>query len=151
MLNPVYLFINRRSDRTRRLMKLTEQSIETNKPKLLLIISGLVIAILSPVIVLPRINHPFFVYRTSIHLASITISIFLIVVSILTYKRTRSIKILYTTVAFLSLLVVELIFLLQIVDGSNRIMVPLAYSELPHIFLLTMLALFGIGVLRVDK
>jgi len=41
--------------------------------------------------------------------------------------------------------------LLQIVDGSNRIMVPLAYSELPHIFLLTMLALFGIGVLRVDK
>lgn len=151
MLNPVYLLINRRSDRSGRSLKLTGQSIETNKAKLLLTISGLVIAILLPVIILPRINHPFFVYRTSIHLASINISIFLIIVSVLTYKRTRSIKILYTTVAFLSLLIVELIFLLQIVDGSNRIMVPLAYSELPHIFLLTMLALFGIGVLRVDK
>jgi hypothetical protein len=132
-------------------MGFTGQSIETNKAKLLLLISGLVVAIFLPAAILPRINHPFLVYRTSIHLASIAISVFLIVVSILTYRRTGSVKILYTSVAFLSLLVVEMIFLLQIVDGSNRIMIPLAYSELPHIFLLTMLALFGIGVLRVEK
>jgi hypothetical protein len=151
MLIPIYSLINRRSDRPKHLIKLAGQPIESNKAKLLLTITGLVIAILLPVIILPRINHPFFVYRTSIHLASITISIFLIVVSILTYRRTGSIKVLYTTIAFLSLLVVEFIFLLQIVDGSNRIMVPLAYSELPHILLLTMLALFGMGVLKVDK
>jgi len=48
-------------------------------------------------------------------------------------------------------MVVELIFLLQIIDGSNRIMIPMAYTELPHILLLSMLALFGLGVLRVEK
>lgn len=150
---PLYLLFNRRRRpyRSRDLMGFTGKSIEANKAKLLLLISGLVVAVFLPLAILPRINHPFFVYRTSIHLASIAISVFLIVVSILTYRRTGSVKILYTSVAFLSLLVVEMIFLLQIIDGSNRIMIPLAYSELPHILLLTMLALFGIGVLRVEK
>jgi Mn2+/Fe2+ NRAMP family transporter len=84
-------------------------------------------------------------------MASIIISVFLIVVSILTYRRTGSIKILYTSIAFLSLLVVESIFLLQIIDSSSRIMIPMVYTEVPHILLLAMLALFGLGVLRVEK
>ena len=147
---PIYLLIIQRS-RSRPITKFTGQLVEANKVKLLLIISGFIVGVFLPTAILPQINHPFFVYRISLHLASIAISIFLIVVSFLTYRRTRSIKILYTSVAFLSLLVVELIFLLQIVDGSHRIMIPIVYSELPHIFLLTMLALFGIGVLRVEK
>ncbi|MDP9289236.1 MAG: hypothetical protein M3P08_13710 [Thermoproteota archaeon] len=122
-----------------------------SKPKLFLIISVLTIAVLLPSAILPYINHPVFVYRISLHVASIIISVFLIVVSILTYRRTGSIKILYTSIAFLSLLVVESIFLLQIIDSSSRIMIPMAYRELPHILLLAMLALFGLGVLRVEK
>jgi len=122
-----------------------------SKPKLFLIISVLTIAVLLPSAILPYINHPVFVYRISLHVASIIISVFLIVVSILTYRRTGSIKILYTSIAFLSLLVVELIFLLQIMPGTSRIMIPMAYRELPHILLLAMLALFGLGVLRVEK
>ena len=128
-----------------------KQTFMPSKPKLFLIITTLTTAVLIPAAILPHINHPYFVYRISIHIASIIISVFLIVVSILTYRRTGSIKILYTSVAFLSLLVVELIFLLQIIDGSGRIMIPVAYTELPHIFLLSMLALFGLGVLRVEK
>jgi len=122
-----------------------------SKPKLFLIISVLTIAVLLPSAILPYINHPVFVYRISLHVASIIISVFLIVVSILTYRRTGSIKILYTSIAFLSLLVVESIFLLQIIDSSSRIMIPMAYRELPHILLLAMLALFGLGLLRVEK
>jgi hypothetical protein len=122
-----------------------------SKPKLFLIISVLTIAVLLPSAILPYINHPVFVYRISLHVASIILSVFLIVVSILTYRRTGSIKILYTSIAFLSLLVVESIFLLQIIDSSSRIMIPMAYRELPHILLLAMLALFGLGVLRVEK
>ena len=127
------------------------QRVMVSKPKLFLIISVLTIAVLLPSAILPYINHPVFVYRISLHVASIIISVFLIVVSILTYRRTGSIKILYTSIAFLSLLVVELIFLLQIMPGTSRIMIPMAYRELPHILLLAMLALFGLGVLRVEK
>jgi hypothetical protein len=127
------------------------QRVMVSKPKLFLIISLLTIAVLVPSAILPYIDHPFFVYRISLHMASIIISVFLIVVSILTYRRTGSIKILYTSIAFLSLLVVESIFLLQIIDSGSRIMIPVAYRELPHILLLVMLALFGLGVLRVEK
>jgi hypothetical protein len=128
-----------------------KQTFMPSKPKLFLIITTLTTAVLLPAAILSHIIHPYFVYRISIHIASIIISLFLIVVSIFTYNRTGSIKILYTSVAFLSLMVVELIFLLQIIDGSSRIMIPMAYMELPHILLLSMLALFGIGVLKVEK
>ena len=128
-----------------------KQTFMPSKPKLFLIVTALTTGVLVPAAILPHINHPYFVYRISIHIASIIISLFLIVVSILTFRRTGSIKILYTSVAFLSLLVVEVIFLLQLIPGTSRIMIPVAYRELPHILLLIMLALFGLGVLRVEK
>ena len=148
---PIYSLFIYRSYPTLQSAKGMKQTFMVSKPKLFLIISALTTAVLLPVAILPHINHPFFVYRISLHMASIIISVFLIVVSILTYRRTGSIKILYTSIAFLSLLVVELIFLLQIMPGTSRIMIPMAYRELPHILLLVMLALFGLGVLRVEK
>lgn len=148
---PIYSLIIYRSYPALQSASIKIQRVMVSKPKLFLIISLLTIAVLVPSAILPYINHPFFVYRISLHMASITISVFLIVVSILTYRRTGSIKILYTSIAFLSLLVVESIFLLQIIDSSSRIMIPMAYRELPHILLLAMLALFGLGVLRVEK
>ena len=148
---PIYSLFIYRSYPTLQSAKGMKQTVMVSKPKLFLIISALTTAVLLPVAILPHINHPFFVYRISLHMASIIISVFLIVVSILTYRRTGSIKILYTSIAFLSLLIVELIFLLQIMPGTSRIMIPMAYRELPHILLLVMLALFGLGVLRVEK
>jgi hypothetical protein len=148
---PIYSLIIYRSYPALQSAWVKIQRVMVSKPKLFLIISLLTIAVLVPSAILPYIDHPFFVYRISLHMASIIISVFLIVVSILTYRRTGSIKILYTSIAFLSLLVVESIFLLQIIDSSSRIMIPMAYRELPHILLLAMLALFGLGVLRVEK
>jgi len=57
----------------------------------------------------------------------------------------------YTTVGFLSLLVVELLFLLQAMPGTSRVMHRGIYLGLPHILLLLMLTLFGVGVLKVEK
>ena len=151
VFTPIYSLFIYRSYPTLQSAKGMKQTVMVSKPKLFLIISALTTAVLLPVAILPHINHPFFVYRISLHMASIIISVFLIVVSILTYRRTGSIKILYTSIAFLSLLIVELIFLLQIMPGTSRIMIPMAYRELPHILLLVMLALFGLGVLRVEK
>jgi len=151
VLMPIYSLFIYRSYPTLQSPRGMKQTVMFSKPKLFLIISALTTAVLLPVAILPHINHPFFVYRISLHVTSIIISVFLIVVSILTYRRTGSIKVLYTSIAFLSLLVVESIFLLQIIDSSSRIIIPMVYTELPHILLLVMLALFGLGVLRVEK
>jgi hypothetical protein len=52
---------------------------------------------------------------------------------------------------FLSLSVVELIFLFDATGDVGEIALPLIHIELPHIILLAMVALFGIGVLKVNK
>jgi hypothetical protein len=147
---PIYSLVHRpyRSSKSPTSMK---QIPRSSKSKLFLIIAALSTAVLLPIAILPHINQPYLVYRSSIHVISIIISIFLVVVSILTYRRTGSIKILYTSVAFLSLLVVELIFLLQIIPGSSELMLPTPIRMLPYTFLLVMLALFGLGVLRVER
>ncbi|MFZ0514374.1 MAG: hypothetical protein WAM14_22410 [Candidatus Nitrosopolaris sp.] len=148
---PIYSFVVHSSYRSSKSARSMKQTPRVSKSKLFLIISALTTAVFLPVAILPHINQPFLVYRSSIHVASIIISVFLIIVSILTYRRTGSIKILYTSVAFLSLLVVECIFLLQIMPDTSRIMLPMPVRMLPYTFLLIMLALFGLGVLRVEK
>jgi hypothetical protein len=147
---PIYSLVHRpyRSSKSPTSMK---QIPRASKLKLFLIIAALSTAVLLPIAILPHINQPYLVYRSSIHVISIIISIFLVVVSILTYRRTGSIKILYTSVAFLSLLVVELTYLLQIIPSTTELMLPMPIRMLPYTFLLVMLALFGLGVLRVEK
>ncbi|MGB6594497.1 MAG: hypothetical protein WBE68_23600 [Candidatus Nitrosopolaris sp.] len=49
-----------------------------SKSKLFLIISILTSAVFLPAAILPHINNPYLAYSSSIHVASITISIFLI-------------------------------------------------------------------------
>ena len=148
---PIYSFVVNRSYRSSKSARFMKQTPRVSKSKLFLIISALTTAVFLPIAILPHINQPYLVYRSSIHVASIIISVFLIIVSILTYRRTGSIKILYTSVAFLSLLMVECIFLLQIMPGTSRIMIPMPIRMLPYTFLLIMLALFGLGVLRVER
>lgn len=147
---PIYSYVHR-PHRPSKAPTSMKQIPRASKSKLFLIIAALSTAVLLPIAILPHINQPYLVYRSSIHVISIIISIFLVVVSILTYRRTGSIKILYTSVAFLSLLVVELIFLLQIIPGSSELMLPMPIRMLPYTFLLVMLALFGLGVLRVER
>jgi hypothetical protein len=147
---PIYYLVHSpyRSSNSPTTMK---QIPRASKSKLFLIIAALSTAVLLPIAILPHINQPYLVYRSSIHVISIIISIFLVVVSILTYRRTGSIRILYTSVAFLSLLVVELIYLLQVIPGTSELMLLMPIRMLPYTFLLVMLALFGLGVLRIER
>jgi len=124
--------------------------IIVSKPKLLGLISIITFAIFVPLII-PHIHRPHLIYFISMHVASITISIFLIVASLLAYHRTNSGKILYTTIGFSSLLIVELLFLLEVIPGTSSAMQRGIYVGLPHMLLLLMLTLFGLGVLKVEK
>lgn len=103
---PIYSFVIHRSCSTSKSARSMKQVSRASKSKLFLIISALTTAVLIPIALLPHSDQPYLVYRSSIHVVSIMISIFLVIVSIFTYRRTGSIKILYTSVAFLSLLVV---------------------------------------------
>jgi hypothetical protein len=122
-----------------------------SKPVLLGLITVLVVGLVAPLIV-PHVAHPSMIYHIILHLAGLTIAIFLSIVSILAYSRNRTARMLLMTVGFMSLALVEFFYLLQagaIVIG--QIIIPAVNIELSHLILLIMVGLFGLGILKVNK
>ncbi len=122
-----------------------------SKPKLFAIISIAVVAILSVPVILPHITHQYMIYHILLHIGSMIVAIFLSTVSILAYRRTGSIRVLMMTFGFLSLTVVESLSLLAATGNVSNPIIPGVNVEISHIFLLGMVALFGLGVLKVDR
>ena len=54
------------------------------------------------------------------------------------------------SLGFMSLVVVETLFLFYAARGIQDILVPVVNIELPHVILFAMLTLFGIGILKVN-
>ena len=55
------------------------------------------------------------------------------------------------TLGFLSLVVIELLYLFYATVNIEEIIIPIVQIELPHIILFAMLAMFGIGVFKVNS
>ena len=122
-----------------------------SKPILLGLITALVVGVVAP-LVIPHVAHPSMIYHILLHMAGLTIAIFLSIVSVLAYSRNATTRMLLMGVGFMSLALVELFYLLQaggIVIG--QVIIPAVNIELSHIILLIMVSLFGLGVLKVNK
>jgi hypothetical protein len=122
-----------------------------SKPVLLGLITALVVGAVAP-LVIPHVAHPSMIYHILLHMAGLTIAIFLSIVSILAYSRNTTARMLLMAVGFLTLALVELFYLLQaggVVRG--QVIIPAVNIELSHIILLIMVSLFALGVLKVNK
>src|ERR687897_3923578 len=120
-----------------------------SKSVLLGLTTALVVGIVAP-LVIPHATHPSMIYHIILHMAGLTIAIFLSIVSSLAYSRNTTARMLLMAVGFMSLALVELFYLLQaggIVIG--QVIIPAVTIELSHILLLIMVSLFGLGVLKV--
>jgi hypothetical protein len=113
--------------------------------------TALVVGVVAP-LVIPHATHPSMIYHILLHIAGLTIAIFLSIVSVLAYSRNTTTRMVLMAVGFMSLALVELFYLLQaggIVIG--QVIIPAVNIELSHIILLIMVSLFGLGVLKVKK
>jgi hypothetical protein len=122
-----------------------------SKPILLGLTTALVVGVVAP-LVIPHATHPSMIYHILLHIAGLTIAIFLSIVSVLAYSRNTTTRMVLMAVGFMSLALVELFYLLQaggIVIG--QVIIPAVNIELSHILLLIMVSLFGLGVLKVNK
>jgi hypothetical protein len=122
-----------------------------SKPLLLGLITALVVGVVAPLVV-PHATHPSMIYHILLHMAGLTIAIFLSIVSLLAYSRNTTTRMLLMAVGFMSLALVEFVYLLQaggIVVG--QFIIPAVNIELSHVILLIMVSLFGLGVLKVNK
>jgi hypothetical protein len=121
-----------------------------SKPILLGLITAIVIGVVAP-LVLPHLAHPSMAYHIILHIASLTVAIFLGVVSIFAYSRNTTSRLLFMTLGFIALAVVEFLYLLSAIGAGSIIDISAIGIELPHVILLIMLALFALGVLRVAR
>jgi len=123
----------------------------TSKPILLGLITALVLGVVAP-LVIPHAAHPSMIFHIILHMAGLTIAIFLSIVSFLAYSRNTTTRMLLMAVGFMTLALVEFFYLLQ-AGGITvvQVIIPTINIELSHIILLVMVSLFGLGVLKVNK
>jgi hypothetical protein len=91
------------------------------------------------------------IYHILLHISSLIIGVFLSAVSVVAYLRNQSARLLFMTFGFLSLVVVEIFYLLSSAQGIRDIIFPVTEIELTHIILLTMLTLFVVGVFKMNN
>jgi hypothetical protein len=125
--------------------------ITDSKPKLFVIISIVVISLLALPVILPHIRHQSMIYHISLHIISLIIAVFLSSVSILAFNRNRNARMLFMTLGFALLAVIETLYLFHATANLEDVIIPIVDVELSHIILLVMLTLFGVGVLKVNK
>ena len=121
-----------------------------SKPILLGLVTALVVGIAAPLIT-PHITHPTMIYHIMLHIASLTIAVFLTIVSVLAYSRNTSTRLLFMTLGFIALAAVEFLYLLDTAEIISVFDISTLGIELPHVILLVMLAMFSLGVLKVNK
>jgi hypothetical protein len=122
-----------------------------SKPVLLGVITIVVTGVASPFL-LSHVTHPSMIFHILLHMAGLTVAIFLSTVSVLAYSRNKTTRMLLMTAGFVTLAVVELLYLLQ-AGGIyvGQFTIPVANIEISHMVLLMMVSLFGLGVLKVNK
>jgi hypothetical protein len=123
------------------------QEKSVSKPMLLGLTAAIIIVVITP-LVIPHISHPSMIYHILLHLASMIIAAFLGLVSYLAYKRVQGTRILLMTIGFMALSAAEILYFLDAMDIFPMAHLPITSIELPHVILLVMLTLFGVGVLK---
>jgi predicted membrane chloride channel (bestrophin family) len=121
-----------------------------SKPTLLALITALVIGVVAP-LVMPHLAHPSMIYHITLHIASLTIAVFLSIVSLLAYRRSTGARLLFMTLGFMTLATAEFLYLLDATNMIGLFDISTLNIELPHVIFLVMLAMFGLGVLKVNK
>jgi hypothetical protein len=132
-------------------VRLRLYNIISSRPKLLAIITLVITAILAVPVILPHITDTSTIYHILLHLASLIIAIFLGIVSILAYLRNRNYRLLFMMFAFVSLSIIEAMYLFDVSSNIEDIVIPGVDIEVSHVIFLVTLTLFGLGVFWVSK
>jgi hypothetical protein len=127
------------------------QDATVSKSRLLIIVSASVLGVLAVPVIIPHILHPYMIYHIFLHLVTVIISLFLSIVSVIAVDRTHNTRILLMTFGFLALVAAELVHLLTATQSIMDLLIPVVNIEMTHIILLTMVTLFSIGVLKVNR
>ncbi|HKX81585.1 MAG TPA: hypothetical protein VJL54_04950 [Nitrososphaera sp.] len=127
-----------------------DAQVSLSKPLMLGLVTAIVVGVVGP-LMLPHLTHPSMIYHILLHIAGLTIALFLSVISVTAYSRSRTGRLLFMALAFTALALVELLYLLEAIGAFTLFDFTALGIEPPHIILLVMTTLFGLGVLKVNR
>lgn len=95
-------------------------------------------------------THQNMIYHIFLHIASLTIAIFLSHIAVSAYARDGRRRLLFMALGFSTLAILEILLLLTASGYMDNPTIPTVEVELSHAVLLVMITLFGIGILKVN-
>ena len=107
----------------------------SNKTNLFLALSLSVSSIIAYPFLIPHMSHPSMSYHILIHMISLDIAIFLSTISLISYTKVKSKKLLLTFFSFLFLLVIEIIYLLEASHIISIFQIPLIELEFSQLLI----------------
>ena len=96
---------NRGGDSNNRYIEFIQKFLN-NKTHLLLVLSILFTSFIFYPLIVPHLYHPSMIFHISLHILSLNLAIFLTVISILSFKKTKSKKVFLTSLSFSVLLAI---------------------------------------------
>jgi hypothetical protein len=115
------------------------------------LIASVVISLSVVPFILPHIFHPHMIYQILMHLVALILSQFLAVVSVMAYLKSKSSRILFMTLGFMTLVVAEYVYLLNSTENFHVMFIPHVNIEVSHLILLIMVIFFGISLLKSPR
>jgi hypothetical protein len=119
-----------------------------NKPRLLVLIASIVISLSVVPFILPHLFHQHMIYHILLHLVALILSQFLAVVSLMAYLKSKTSRILFMTLGFVTLVIAEYVYLLNSTEDIHPMFISQVNIELSHLILLIMVIFFGISFLK---
>ena len=121
-----------------------------NKSSLFSIVIFVVVGLLAIPVVLPHISHQFQVFHILLHLAGISIAVFLSIVSAFAYSKTKTRRLLFTMIAFSIFVASEAFSLIDAAWQYTYYLGEFSTGELGHILMISTLGMFALSVFRRD-
>ncbi len=107
-------------------------------------------AILAIPVIMPHLLHGFHLAHIFLHIAGITLAVFITILAILAYSKLKTKRLLLSTLAFVTFIAAESVL---VIDATWPTLYDLGYMsllEIGHLLTFSTLGLLALGVFRND-
>lgn len=126
------------------------QSLIERKSTLFSIVVIGVVAILAIPVIIPHILHGFHLVHIFLHIAGITLAIFITILAVLAYSRLKTKRLLLSTFAFATFIAAEAVLVIDATWPGLYDLGDISLLEVGHLLTFSTLGLLALGVFRND-
>lgn len=128
----------------------TFENLVERKGNLLIISVFAAIGIMLLPVILPNLFHGFHMAHIGLHIAGLSLAIFLTMSTLYAYVKIRTRRLATATIAFSMFIGAEVISIIDVTWPFTFYLDSFSMREINHLLIIGMLAIFSIGVFRRD-